>query len=73
MNTMLASSAAKSPPLDTESERRVTVYYLAWRLKPTSAWRSEEFYNWFEAHREYLTLVEQGAENYLETRRRAAG
>lgn len=48
--------------------RSVTVYYLAWRLRPSLPWHSEEFINRFDAHSRYLQLQSRGYEAYLEPR-----
>lgn len=56
-------------PKQTQPTRRsVTVYYLAWRLRPTLPWHSEEFLNRFDAHSRYLQLRSRGYEAYLEPR-----
>lgn len=47
-----------------------TVYYLAFRLRPTHPWRSQEFLNRFEAHSRYKALRSDGYEAYLESRRK---
>jgi len=44
------------------------VYYLAWRIRPNHPWRSEEFESRTQAHRRYFSLLERGAEAYLERR-----
>jgi hypothetical protein len=56
-------------PRQTQPARRsVTVYYLAWRLRPSHPWHSEEFINRFDAHSRYLQLQSRGYEAYLEPR-----
>lgn len=45
------------------------VYLLLWRPPAAQAWRSEEFSNRTEAHQRYFTLIERGAEAFLERRR----
>lgn len=53
-------------------ETKLTVYYVAWRLRSTHPWNSEEFFNRFEAQDKYFSLIERGIEAYLETRQRNA-
>lgn len=49
-------------------EATETVYYLAWRLRPTHPWSSEEFATRMAAHQRYFALIERGIEAYLERR-----
>ncbi len=66
-------SLRRSPPPASGPEGPVTIYYLAWRLNPSHPWRSEEFYNRFDAHCEYFARIQRGLEVYLEVRRRPVG
>lgn len=55
------------------ANQQVTIYYLAWRPKPSHPWRSEEFFNRHDAHCEYFARLQRGMEVYLEVHRRPAG
>jgi hypothetical protein len=68
-DTVTIPRAAASP---TPADRPVTIYYLAWRIKPTHPWRSEEFFSRFDAHCEYFARMQRGMEVFLEVRRRNA-
>ncbi|ADB16004.1 hypothetical protein Psta_1327 [Pirellula staleyi DSM 6068] len=48
------------------------VYYLAWRLRPHHAWRSEEFEIRAKAYERYFSLIERGYDAVLEVRSRSA-
>jgi len=48
---------------------RPQVYYLVWRTGPSHPWHSEEFDNRNQAHHRYFSLIQRGAEAYLEKRR----
>ena len=49
-------------------EATETVYYLAWRLRSTHPWSSEEFETRMAAYQRYFALIERGIEAYLERR-----
>jgi hypothetical protein len=53
-------------------DQPVTIYYIAWRLKPSHPWRSEEYISRYDAHCEYFARLERGMEVYMEVRRRNA-
>ena len=48
---------------------RPQAYYLVWRTRPSHPWHSEEFDNRNQAHHRYFSLIQRGAEAYLEKRR----
>ena len=74
-DTVTIPSAAASPRQATPDgpalDRPVTIYYLAWRPKPSHPWQSDEFYSRFDAHCEYFARLQRGMEVYLEVRRRS--
>jgi|GEM_PF-7044884 len=69
--TRIARFAA--PAISSTTDQPITIYYLAWRLKPSHPWRSEEFLSRYDAHCEYFARLERGMEVYLEVRRRNVG
>ena len=72
--TVRKPAAAKQQPAAPTSstvDRPVTIYYIAWRLKPSHPWRSEEFYTRLDAHCEYFDRLKRGMEVYLEVRCRS--
>ena len=68
----MPSSARFALPPAASAVPQTTVYYLVWRTLPNHPWFSEELFNRIEAHRRYLTLIERGAEAYLERRKPAS-
>ena len=44
------------------------IYYVAWRSRASHPWRSEEFTCRFQAHCRYFTLLDRGAEAFVEKR-----
>jgi hypothetical protein len=61
--------ATKSSERAAASAAEVTVYLLLWRPRAGQAWRSEEFDNRTQAHQRYFSLIERGAQAFLERRR----
>lgn len=61
MQSRLAAERTESP-----------VYSVAWRIRKSHPWRSEEFSSRFQAHGRYFALVERGWEAYVEKRQPAA-
>ena len=66
-----AAPLRQPPPPKSEAVGPVTIYYIAWRLKPSHPWRSEEFFSRFDAHCEYFARLQRGMEVYLEVRRKS--
>lgn len=61
------------PPLPSRiaaEEIQFLVYSVAWRIRKSHPWRSEEFSSRFQAHSRYFGLLERGLEAYLERRQR---
>lgn len=71
--------AAAAPALQAPAEHRTTtsepslakIYYIAWKLRPHHAWRSEEYTVRGAAYERYFNLIERGYEALLEVRSRS--